>query len=185
MNCLDCCSSIKGCDCCESLNDWDCCESLNDWDCCPDCYGAGSLFGGIKFGKGLSLDGDTLNVTIVGGSDYVLPTASESVKGRIKVGHSLKMIDEVMNVALDTIPSTVEGFMWIASSDEQQSIVAPEPEPDPDANFNQFDVDDVFTYDAYDHFTQSDVDDMFSHDEYQPSEEYDHFTQRDVDDIFA
>lgn len=41
----------------------------------------------------------------MGGSDYVLPTATKTVKGGLKVGHSLMML----NVALDTVPSTVEG----------------------------------------------------------------------------
>ena len=75
------------------------------------------------------LEGDTLKVTITGGSNctcqpYVLPTASESVKGGIKVGHSLLMNgegNEVMNVALDTVSSTVEGFMWINGVAENQS----------------------------------------------------------------
>ena len=93
-----------------------------DSSCCPDCCGTG--YGSlpafwlnpkdwIKLGDGLAWDGDTLNVTIVGGSDYVLPTASKDVKGGFKVGHSLMMIDDTLNVALDTVPSTVEGFVWI------------------------------------------------------------------------
>ena len=64
------------------------------------------------------------NVTIVGGSDYVLPIASESVKGGIKIGHNLLMTDETLNVALDTTSSTIKGFMWIndiASSVETSS----------------------------------------------------------------
>ena len=99
----------SACDCCG-----DCCSV----GCCPDCGGTGSLFDGIKFGDGLVLDGDTLKVTISGGSNcscepYVLPTMSQTLKGGAKVGHSLFMINETLNVALDTIPSSVEGFMWI------------------------------------------------------------------------
>ena len=107
MNLLDCC-----CDCCSSIT---CCSDCCSMDacCCPDCYGAGSLPSGIKDLVENWLEN---NVTIVSGSDYILPTATESVKGGVKVGHSLMMNgegDEVMNVALDTVPSTVEGFMWI------------------------------------------------------------------------
>ena len=92
MNDLSCCSSV---DCC-----CDCC-----CDCCGTGHGSGSL-SGIKFGDGLLLDGDTLKVTLTGGSDctcqsYVLPTASETLKGGIKVGHSLLMTDESLNVADD------------------------------------------------------------------------------------
>ena len=42
-----------------------------------------------------------------------MPTMSETVKGGAKVGHSLMMIQETLNVALDTVASSVEGFMWI------------------------------------------------------------------------
>lgn len=140
MSCLDCCSSIAACDCCCSVMPCDCCSV--DCGCCPDCFGAGSWFGGIKLGDGLVLDGDTLKVTISGGSEctcqpYVLPTATESIKGGVKVGHSLMMNgegDEVMNVALDTVSSTVEGFMWI--NDVAQSVTS--------GDFTQEDVDDVF-----------------------------------------
>ena len=105
MDWFDCCSSVTCGDCCSSIAGCDCCSI----SCCPDCFGAGSFFDGLK-------DWIENNVTIIGGSDYVLPTATESVKGGIKVGHSLMMNgegDEVMNVALDTVPSTVEGFIWI------------------------------------------------------------------------
>ena len=68
----------------------------------------------------------------MGGSDYVLPTATKTVKGGLKVGHSLMMNgenNEVLNVALDTVPSTVEGFMWIN---------------DISATFTAQDLDDIF-----------------------------------------
>ena len=123
MNYFDCC-----CDCC------DCCSMTGC--CCPDCYIAGMDYSLpnmtinpaelIQAGNGLAWDGNTLNVTIVGGSGYTLPTATESVKGGIKVGHSLLMNgegNEVMNVALDTTSSTVEGFMWINDVAETQSSV--------------------------------------------------------------
>ncbi len=111
----DCCDSVM-CDCCSSIA-CDCCSV--DCGSCPDCGGYyGSLPGGITYWLENWLENWAgRNVTVVGGNctcePYVLPTASESVKGGIKVGHSLLMIDETMNVALDTVPSTVEGFMWI------------------------------------------------------------------------
>lgn len=112
MNDLSCC-----CDCCSSVTCCDCCSDCCSIDCCPDCCGAGGLFGGIEFGDGFVLDGNTLKVTLAGGNcscePYVLPTMSESIKGGAKVGHSLLMTDESLNVALDTISSTIEGFMWI------------------------------------------------------------------------
>ena len=79
-------------------------------------------FGGLKFGNGLSLNGDTLNVTIgeCTCTPYTLPTATKTVKGGVKVGHSLMMNgngNQVLNVALDTISSTIEGFLWIHDVD--------------------------------------------------------------------
>jgi len=72
--------------------------------------GHGTTLGGVIVGDGLSVEpnGRLSNA-------YTLPTASKTVKGGIKVGHSLQMDGEIMNVALDTVPSTVEGFMWINS----------------------------------------------------------------------
>lgn len=143
MNCIDCCS-LPACDCC-SLPACDSCCSLPacDSDCCDCCVDCGgglsnwlvdwlenwlennvtlkgddyvlppattSTLGGVIVGDGLSVEpnGRLSNA-------YTLPTASKTTKGGIKVGHSLRMDDEVMNVALDTVPSTVEGFMWINS----------------------------------------------------------------------
>lgn len=108
--CCDCCSSIAGCECCSM-----------DACCCPDCYGAGGLPGGIQDLVENWLEN---NVTVIGGSDYVLPTATKTIKGGVKVGHSLMMNgegNEVLNVALDTISSSVEGFMWIHDVTESVS----------------------------------------------------------------
>ena len=104
MEWFDSCCSVTCGDCCSSVACGDCCSMSGC--CCPDCFGAGNFFDGLK-------DWIENNVTIVGGSDYVLPTMSESIKGGAKVGHSLMMINESLNVALDTVPSTVEGFVWI------------------------------------------------------------------------
>ena len=68
--------------------------------------------GGIRPGKGCEVVGDILNVTVESGVGEI-PTASESIKGGVKIGHSLIMTNEFLGVALDTIPSTVEGAMWI------------------------------------------------------------------------
>lgn len=42
-----------------------------------------------------------------GGGTYHLPTASESVKGGVKVGSGLKMTDEALSVDLDTQPTVI------------------------------------------------------------------------------
>ena len=147
MNCLDCCSSITCCDCCCSITCCDCCSDCCSVDCgcCSDCYGAGFPFGGINLGEGLAWDGNTLRVTLTGGSNctcqpYELPTASESVKGGIKIGHSLMMIGDTLNVALDTVPSTVEGFIWI--HDIVTSVSGGESVGF--GTFTKEDVDDIF-----------------------------------------
>ncbi|MBR0287872.1 MAG: hypothetical protein IJQ82_02725 [Selenomonadaceae bacterium] len=140
MDWFDCCSSIACCDCC------DCCSMTSG--CCPDCYGAG-------YGTGVLPDGTKefienwleKNVTIVGGSactcqPYILPTASESVKGGIKIGHSLLMADETLNVALDTTSSTIEGFMWI--NDIASSVETSSGETGGFDTFTKEDVDDIF-----------------------------------------
>ena len=105
------------------------CGDCSSGCCCPDCFGAGSFFDGIK-------EWIENNVTIVGGSDYVLPTASKTVKGGLKVDHSLMMTDESLNVAPDTVPSTVEGFLWI--NDIVESVEG-------GGGFTAEDVDDIFS----------------------------------------
>ena len=51
-----------------------------------------------------------------GYSAYELPTMSESIKGGAKVGYSLIMTEEFLNVALGTTSSTLEGAMWISTT---------------------------------------------------------------------
>lgn len=67
--------------------------------------------GKIILGTGLTLDGDTLNASAQG--DYDLPTMGATIKGGGKVGNSLKMTGDTLNVALGTTPLTLEGSMWI------------------------------------------------------------------------
>lgn len=57
--------------------------------------------GGIKVGTGLSMAGDTLNVTIASEA-YTLPTASTSTKGGIKVGTGLSMSGDTLNCTIDS-----------------------------------------------------------------------------------
>ena len=49
---------------------------------------------------------------------------SESVKGGAKVGHSLLMLEDTLNVALDTVSSSIEGFMWINYAPSPEEILS-------------------------------------------------------------
>ena len=66
----------------------------------------------------IRFDDATLSGYSLGGGDYTLPTASNSVKGGIKVGTGLIMQGDTLHavqsttVILDTVPSTVEGAIW-------------------------------------------------------------------------
>jgi len=129
------------------------------------CKGGGSSYslpiasttqlGGVKIGKGLAMDGDTLNVTLQSDSDssrainiknvlkgddaeeYVLPTASESIKGGVIIGAGLSMTGDVLNVTLETaddysLPTasqTVKGGVkigaWLEMGGESLKISEP------------------------------------------------------------
>lgn len=59
-------------------------------------------------------NGDRKDVDL-GGEGYVLPTASTTTKGGIKIGPQLVMNGATLeNFTLGTAPQTVEGGMWIA-----------------------------------------------------------------------
>ena len=80
-----------------------------------------STKGGVKVGTGLSMNGDSLNCTVSGGS-YTLPTASSTTKGGVKIGSGLSMNNDTLNctiasgVILSTVYSEVEGAMWLSFS---------------------------------------------------------------------
>lgn len=69
---------------------------------------------GISLGDGLTFDDGILNVTPTGGSSYVLPTASETTKGGVKIGEGLSMAGETLLIALGTTPYSIEGAMWLS-----------------------------------------------------------------------
>ena len=73
--------------------------------------------GGVMIGEGLKMTGDTLNVTIKA-EKYTLPPATSSELGGVMVGDNLSVTAAGRLSAvflLDTIPSTVEGAMWISN----------------------------------------------------------------------
>lgn len=70
--------------------------------------------GGFKVGNGLSMNGDTLNVTMVAAPAYTMPTASTTTKGGVKIGHGLQMQGETLNAlastyTLPTASATMKG----------------------------------------------------------------------------
>ena len=65
------------------------------------------------------------NVTIIGGSSYVLPTASEYVKGGIKIGTGLSMADETLNVTLDcSLPIATQNLLGGVKVGDNLSITS-------------------------------------------------------------
>ena len=59
-----------------------------------------TLKGGIMIGAGLSMSGDTLNVTLEPANDYTLPTAGVSAKGCVIVGTGLSMTGDTLNCTI-------------------------------------------------------------------------------------
>ncbi len=57
-------------------------------------------------------------------SEYTLPTASTSTKGGIIVGGGLSMVGDTLNVnlALDTVPATVDGGLWYEVTDNVPAL---------------------------------------------------------------
>ena len=97
--------------------------------------------GGVMIGSGLGMSGETLNVTLqtattsanglMSAADktklndlerYTLPTAGSTIKGGVKIGAGLEMDGDTLNCTvgssflLNTVSSTVEGFMWISTT---------------------------------------------------------------------
>lgn len=79
-----------------------------------------SVKGGIKVGTGLSMSGDTLNVTMVAAPSYTMPTASTTTKGGVKIGHGLQMQGETLNAlassyTLPTASATMKGGVKVGT----------------------------------------------------------------------
>lgn len=122
-----CCDSVFACDE-DCFPEWDCCGGNSSCDvgwCCTLVGGSDYelptaseyIKGGVMIGEGLKMTGDTLNVTIKA-EKYTLPPATSSELGGVMVGDNLSVTAAGRLSAvflLDTIPSTVEGAMWISN----------------------------------------------------------------------
>ena len=86
--------------------------------------------GGVMIGNGLSMAGDTLNVTV---ESYTLPTASTTEKGGVIIGAGLSMAGDTLNVTLEA--ETYDDFTGATSITGGQSGLVPQPKAGDQKNF--------------------------------------------------